>query len=180
MASKSAGSPPSVYLERAVIDNAVALVTSSDGGRQTVMTATFFAESSHVPPLLRVSISPSSLSHELIVRSGWFGLSMLASGQEDLALGCGAISGRKADKFALLQLPRYLTDRGVPLLPGCLTTSECQVVEQIGLNDHTLFIGRIESSYRQSRLSYRPLLLVSNLIDYLDNDPGTRHARSQP
>jgi flavin reductase (DIM6/NTAB) family NADH-FMN oxidoreductase RutF len=180
MASESAGSTPSIYLERAAIDNAVALVTSSDGQRQTVMTATFFGESSHVPPLLRVAISPRCLSHELILRSGWFGLSVLASGQEELALGCGAVSGREADKFARWRIRRHLTDRGVPLLPGCLTTSECRIVEQLELKDHTLFIGRIESSYRQSRIAYRQLLLVSNLIDYLDHGPGARHARRQP
>jgi flavin reductase (DIM6/NTAB) family NADH-FMN oxidoreductase RutF len=171
--SSSKISPHSIpHLGQAMIESAVALVTSSHCERKNVMTVSFFAESSHVPALLRVSISLSSLTHELITESGWFGLSLLARGQEELALACGTISGRQQDKFARLGLRYRLTGSGVPLLPGCLTTSECRVVDRLELSDHTLFIGSIISSYRQSALSYREALLVSDLIDYLDNEWG--------
>lgn len=162
----------SPYLTHAVVENAVALVTSSHAARKNVMTVSFFAESSHVPPLLRVAISPACLTHELITRSGWFGLSLLAEGQDELALTCGTISGRQLDKFAELRLRHRLTEHGVPLLLGCLTTSECQVVDRVEFGDHTLFLGRIRESFRQSGLSYRDALLVSHLVDYLGNDPG--------
>lgn len=164
---------PSPYLTHAVVENAVALVTSSHGAQKNAMTVTFFAESSHVPPLLRVAISPTCLTHELITHSGWFGLSLLAEGQDELALTCGTNSGRRLDKFAELRLRHRLTDNGVPLLLDCLTTSECQVIDRIELGDHTLFVGRIRESFRQLALSYRDALLVSHLVDYLGNAPGT-------
>ena len=157
----------SPYLVHAVVDNAVALVTSSVDGRSNVMTASFFAESSHIPVLVRVAIAPSCLTHDLIVRAGWFGLSILSRGQEALALICGSASGRDVSKLQTHGIRYYLGTHGVPLLPDCLTTSECRVVERIPSGEHTLFTGEIVSSFRQSTISYREALLVSDLVDYL-------------
>lgn len=153
------------YLDRALVDNAVALVTSAHGGRRNVMTASFFAESSHVPVLLRVAVSPATLTHELVSASGWFGLSVLGRGQERLALHCGTVSGRSEPKLERLRLAHRAGENGVPLLPGCLTTSACRVVERVELGDHTLFVGEIASSFRQPSLAYREALLVSDLAD---------------
>jgi flavin reductase (DIM6/NTAB) family NADH-FMN oxidoreductase RutF len=165
--SPAISSDPSPYLAGAIVDNAVALVTSFDRGRSNVMTATFFAESSHVPVLLRVAICPASLSYQLIRDSGWFGLSILADNRASLALACGTTSGWDGSKFDRLRLRHRPGPNGVPLLPGCLTTSACRVVERVELSDHTLFVGEIVLSYRQSALSNRRALLVSDLVDYL-------------
>ena len=158
----------SPYLRHAVIDNGVALVTSAANGRHNVMTASFFAESSHIPVLVRVAIAPSCPTHDLIVKAGWFGLSLLSKGQEELALVCGSISGREVSKLQHQGLQYHLGDHGIPLLPDCLTTSECRVIEETALGDHTLFTGEIITSLRQSKISYRETLLISDLVDYLD------------
>jgi flavin reductase (DIM6/NTAB) family NADH-FMN oxidoreductase RutF len=155
------------YLDQALVDNAVALVTSAHGGRRNVMTVTFFAESSHVPPLARIAVAPGCLTHELIRSSGWFGLSVLARGQEELALRAGSMTGWDGAKFERLHLAHRESEDGVPLLPDCLTTSACRVVETVELGDHTLFVGEIVESYRQSAHSYRDALLISDLVDYL-------------
>ncbi len=155
------------YLTNALIDNGVALVTSALGERRNVMTATFFAESAHIPPLLRIAVTRTCLTHELIVASGWFGLSMLASGQAQLALRCGTLSGRETAKFEQLGLSYELSADGVLLLPGCLTTSACRVAETLALGDYTLFAGEIIESYRQSTNAFRDTLLISDLVDYL-------------
>jgi flavin reductase (DIM6/NTAB) family NADH-FMN oxidoreductase RutF len=155
--------PPSRYISDAVIDCGVALITSAHGERRTVMTASQFSESSFVPVLLRVAIHPATLTHELIGLSGWFGLSVLARNQADLALGCGASSGRDVSKFERHRLRTEPGPRGVPLLPGLLSTSACRVVDRIDVGDHTLFVGEVVASYRQSRLGHLPPLLLSEL-----------------
>ena len=155
------------YLQDAVIDNGVAIVTSAHAGRVNAMTVSFFAESSHLPVLCRVAISPKTLTHELVEASGWFGLSVLGRGQEALALGCGTRSGRSGCKFDALGLAHRPGPHGVPLLPGCITTSECRVVERIDLGDHTLFVGEMLTSLRQTRASHLEVLLLSNLRDYV-------------
>ncbi len=131
------------------------------------MTVSYFAESSHVPVLLRVAIAPSSLTHDYISESGWFGLSVLTAGHEEWAVRCGTTSGRKTDKFQVLGLRRSGSHE-VPLLPDCLTTSLCRVVETIPLADHTLFVGEIVESHRQSRLAYARPLLLSELRSALN------------
>jgi flavin reductase (DIM6/NTAB) family NADH-FMN oxidoreductase RutF len=157
----------SPYLAAAVVDNAVALVTSAHQNQINVMTVTFFAESSHVPLLVRIAIAPSCWTHALIAASGWFGLSVLARQQAPLALACGVSSGRTESKFTRHRIPYQLTEQGVPLLPRCLTTSACRVRERLDLGDHTLFVGEIRSSFRRPAWAARDALLVSDLVDYL-------------
>lgn len=157
------GSLPSSYLTGAILDNPVALVTSAQGGRRTVMTASLFAESSHLPVLLRVAIRPETLTHELVAASGWFGLSVLAGNQAELAIGCGVASGRDGSKFERWRLRIREGAGGVPLLPDLLTTSACRVVERIELGEHTLFVGEIVESYRSPRQAHLGPLLVTDL-----------------
>jgi flavin reductase (DIM6/NTAB) family NADH-FMN oxidoreductase RutF len=154
----------SPYLDGAVLDNAVALLTSAHHGRRNVMTLSFFAESSHVPPLVRVSVATAAWTHELVATSGWFGLSLLARGQENLALGCGTASGRDGCKFERLRLRTEPGPGGVPLLRHCLTTSACRVVERVELPGYTLFVGEVVTSFRQTVIAYRQTLLVSDLL----------------
>lgn len=157
----------SPYITQAPADSGVGLVTSADRDRLNVMTASFFAESSHLPVLLRVAVAPGTLTHELISASGWFGLSVLCQGQERLALECGSMSGRDVRKLAELRIPYRLTANGVPLLEQTLTTSECRVRSVLPLGDHALFVAEVTSSFTQSRLSYRDPLLVSDLRAWL-------------
>jgi len=165
MITRRRGDPGvSPYLTGAILDNGVALVTSAHRHRANVMTVSFFAESSHLPVLVRVAISPSCLTHQLVSDSGWFGLSVLGRGQESLALFCGMRSGREESKFEAAGLRIQSSPEGVPLLPDCLTTSACRVVERVELADHTLFVGEITTSFRQLRYSCREGLLVSDLI----------------
>jgi len=157
----------SPYLATAVLDGGVGLLTSAARGRINVMTASFFAESSHLPVLLRVAVAPGTLTHELVSESGWFGLSVLCKGQEEWALGCGSGSGREIPKFDRWGIDYDLTSNGVPLLRDALTTSECRVVARVPLKDHTLFVGEIVASFTQTRRSFRDPLLVSELRTYV-------------
>lgn len=157
----------SPYLRSATVDNAISLVTSCSGDQRNVMTVSFFAESSHLPVLLRIAISPDTLTHEYISASGWFGVSVLAVGQHEWALRCGSVSGRVTSKLTELGLRQRPGREGIPLLPDCLTTSLCRVAEVVELPDHTLFIGEVVESFRQSRIAYREPLLVSDLVNYL-------------
>jgi flavin reductase (DIM6/NTAB) family NADH-FMN oxidoreductase RutF len=161
------GSDMSPYVTQAVVDGGVALVTSAGRGLINVMTASFFAESSHLPVLLRVALAPRSLTHDLVSDFGWFGLSVLCRGQEELALGCGSASGRNIPKFERWRIEYNLSPNGIPLLRDALTTSECRVVARVSLRDHTLFVAEVVTSFTQTRRSFRDPLLVSELRRYV-------------
>jgi flavin reductase (DIM6/NTAB) family NADH-FMN oxidoreductase RutF len=169
----------SPYLDGAVLDAAVALVTSAHDGHKNVMTASFFAESSHVPALVRVSIATTAWSHELITCSGWFGLSLLSRDQSQWALGCGTGSGRDGCRFERWRLRWRPGPHGLPLLDDCLTTTACRVVERVDLPGHTLFVGAVAQSYRQTAVAYRPTLLLSDLVNDLHLGARDAHARSE-
>ena len=160
------GQRVSRYLTHAVVDGGVALVTSAARGQVNVMTASFFAESSHLPVLIRVGISPESLTYALIAESGWFGLSVLCQGQEALAMACGSTSGRQLAKLERLGIRYHLSPNGVPIVRDTLTTSECRVLNTVALADHHLVVGEVVSSFTQTRQSFRDPLLVSELRRY--------------
>jgi len=151
------------YFELATAESVVGLVSSVYRGRRNVMTATLFAESSHVPPLVRVSVASDSLSCDLIAKSGFFGLSILAQGQEALALRCGQTSGRDRPKDDDPGLRWTLTPSGVPIVTSCRAVSACRVVEAHPLGEHTLFVGDILESYRETRLDCRPTLRLTDV-----------------
>jgi len=145
-------------------DGGVALITTVRDGVPNAMTASFFAESSHEPMLVRVAIAPTTLTHKLVREAGAFGISILACGQEHAALFCGAHTGRDVAKLDLLGMRWTVDSRGVVLLRDAFSTCACQVVEEKELPDHTLFTGEITSGYRQTMQAFRAPLLVSDLL----------------
>ncbi len=153
----------SPYLHTVVSDGGVALISTFDGAVPNVMTATFFAESSHFPPLVRVAIAPATLTHRVLRATRRFGISVLTRGQERAALLCGHHSGRDIAKLDLVGLRWYRDAEDVVLLPDAYSTSACRVVEEIELADHTLFVGEIMTSYRQTVQSHRLPMLLSDL-----------------
>jgi flavin reductase (DIM6/NTAB) family NADH-FMN oxidoreductase RutF len=158
------------YLDGAIVDNGVALVTSAHRGQKNAMTATFFAESSHLPPLLRVSIARNSFTWGLVGEAGRFGLSVLAQGQEELAIRCGTGSGKGTERLATIS--HRMGAHGVPLLMDALTTSECLVVDALELPDFTVFVAEVVASYRETSKSYLRPLLVSELRDHVAKSHG--------
>ena len=137
----------------------VAIVIASAGDRRDASTVTFFSEVAHHPTSLWVSLNTSSLTHELVQESGEFTLSVLSRKQRDLALACGTISGRQADKCAGLDL--VLTPRGFHYLVGAIASTACRVRRTISLGDHTVFIADMLEGERDTRAArLGPLLSI--------------------
>jgi flavin reductase len=94
------------------------------------------------PPCLLVGINASSETHDAILGSGRFGVSLLGSGQQDLALRFAGRDGAKgADRFEI-----GAWDQGflsVPLLRTAICTLECVLHGHQAVGTHGLFIGRI-------------------------------------
>ncbi|HYU23773.1 MAG TPA: flavin reductase family protein [Thermoanaerobaculia bacterium] len=116
----------------------VTIVTTEHGGTDYGLTVASFASLSLSPPLVLVCISKSSSSHEPIVESGKFGVSILGSDQESVS---GRFASRGGDKFAGLDVRRGTL--GVPLVGNALATLECRVRDQVVGGDHSIFIGEV-------------------------------------
>lgn len=146
------------YLTDSIIEGAVGLVIVQAGERRNAMTVSFFSEVAHHPTALWVGISPETLTHNLIQETGRFSLAVLTPKQAKIAITCGTISGREADKCAKLDLhpspSRFL------FLAGALASTGCVVRHSERTGDHTLFVADIvEAELDSATLDQRQLLL---------------------
>lgn len=122
----------------------VCLVGAKENDKHNVMTVAWISQVSHDPLLVMVSIAPGRFTHDLIVRTGEFMVSILNAEQQEMSAFCGSRSGKNVDKIAQLNLktePASVIK--VPRLAGCVANLECRVVSQYPAGDHTLFIGEV-------------------------------------
>ena len=67
----------------------VAIVTTRTGEARRGLTASSVTSLCMEPPCVLASVNPKSETHESILSSGYFGISLLKNGQEALALSGG-------------------------------------------------------------------------------------------
>lgn len=94
---------------------------------------------------LRISIclNKNNLTHEYVMASGLFAVSMLSSDQTDAVHRFGYKSGRDTDKFAGVD---YIAGQnGCPILTNCLAYVEAKILpdKTVDVGSHTLFIADV-------------------------------------
>jgi flavin reductase (DIM6/NTAB) family NADH-FMN oxidoreductase RutF len=116
----------------------VTIVTTEHEGKPFGMTVASFASLSLNPKLVLVCIETSVKTHEAIVASGKFGVSILGSDQAGIS---SQFASRSEDKFTGVNLFRGTLD--LPMITGALTTIECKVYAQLPGGDHSIFVGEV-------------------------------------
>jgi flavin reductase (DIM6/NTAB) family NADH-FMN oxidoreductase RutF len=119
----------------------VTVVTTSVGEELWGMTVASFASLSLRPPLVLICIEKSVKTHDAIVASGHFGVSILAASQADVS---NRFASKADDKFE--GIPFRRARRGSPLIEGAIASMECRVTEQLPGGDHTIFVGEIDDA----------------------------------
>ncbi|HXW21069.1 MAG TPA: flavin reductase family protein [Roseiarcus sp.] len=114
----------------------VTVITVEAGGSTHAMTANAFMSGSLEPPLCVVSIAKRAHTHEMIRRSGHFGVNILSADQQDLALFF-------AGKVSPAVQARFQRVGEVSLLQDCAARIAAKVNSQCDCGDHTLFVGAI-------------------------------------
>ncbi len=92
---------------------------------------------------LRISIclNKRNLTHQYVMDSGVFAVSMLGTEQTEAVRRFGYQSGRNVDKFAGIE---YLAGQnGCPILTNCLAYVEAKVLQTLDVGTHTLFIADV-------------------------------------
>jgi len=130
----------------------VVLITTG-GDRPNVMTSNRIASCSAEPPRLSLSVRPGRYSHDLIRQCGEFVVNLPAPEQLLLTDYVGVVTGRKENKIELagLKLAPGVTVR-TPILADCPVNIECVVEQEIALDSHTLFIGRVQTVHAEETL----------------------------
>jgi flavin reductase (DIM6/NTAB) family NADH-FMN oxidoreductase RutF len=132
----------------------VTIVTSSHEGLKHGMTVSSFTSVSLQPPQVLISLAQNTRTHDLIMRSHHFGISILDSSQIELS---DRFAGRMADdldRMAGVETIQLVSN--TPLLKQGLVQLDCHVLTTIDSGTHTIFIGEVLSA--QSVQAGDPLL----------------------
>jgi flavin reductase (DIM6/NTAB) family NADH-FMN oxidoreductase RutF len=132
----------------------VTIVTAAYEGVQHGMTVSSFTSVSLTPPQVLISLAQNARTHDLIMRSRNFGISILDSSQTDLS---DRFAGRVPDEMDRLDgIETISLVSGVPLIKQGLARLDCHVVTTLGSGTHTIFIAEVLSA--QSGEAGDPLL----------------------
>ena len=149
----------------------VTVVTTTHRNTIHGMTANAFLSVSLRPPLVLVSLGRCRMS-EMLPRTGRYGVSVLASDQEQFA---AHFAGQRASELE----PRFVWENDLPLLDGALAHVGCRVVDVHPAGDHVLWIGEVEHLYHRDG---EPLLFYTGRFGTLreteDRETARRDARS--
>ena len=117
------------------------IITTQADGRDNGQCANTCFQITSDPARIAIGINKQNFTHELIEKSGKFGVSVLSQTGQDYARRFGYRSGRDVDKFEGLAVHRG--ESGVLLLDDVLVTMETKVMGQLDAGTHTLFLGDV-------------------------------------
>lgn len=119
------------------------VIASKDGDRLNGQIANTVFQISSDPPTIAISINKQNLTHEFIMKSGLFTVSILDEETPLSLIGhFGFKSGREVDKFS--EIKYQLTPQGLPyLVDNTLAYIEANVIKDVDAGTHTIFIGEI-------------------------------------
>ncbi|MBN1592107.1 MAG: flavin reductase, partial [Candidatus Coatesbacteria bacterium] len=121
------------------------IVSSLSAGRLNGQLVNTVIQVSGHPAKVAVSINKENLTHEFIVNSGVFGVSVLDESAPMTLIGkFGFRSGRDIEKFEGVE--HRLGPNGIPLVTEhTLSILEAKVVDAVDVGTHTIFIGELIS-----------------------------------
>ncbi len=95
------------------------------------------------PLRLAVSLNTRNLTHEYVMDSGVFAISILSAEDVDMVRRFGYQSGRVADKFAGVEY--VIGKTGSPILQASLAFLECEILRDkiVDVGTHTLFVADV-------------------------------------
>ncbi len=96
------------------------------------------------PPLFGVCLSPSTYSHQLVLKTGEFTVNFLDEEHAPLAERLGKLSGRDTDKVKALDLELEPGEAlSTPCLAAAYASAECLLLERHHVGDQTLLVAEV-------------------------------------
>jgi flavin reductase (DIM6/NTAB) family NADH-FMN oxidoreductase RutF len=127
------------------IPSPVAVVTVDASGQAAGLTVDSLVPLSLEPPLVGLALRRHAALHELVREAGTFGVSILGSGQEQVAQHFA----RGVPPIGLwIGVETTAGDLGAPLIEGALGWLECRLASEVEAGDHTFFVGAVEAARR--------------------------------
>jgi flavin reductase (DIM6/NTAB) family NADH-FMN oxidoreductase RutF len=141
-----------------IFPRVVALISSTDGKRDNVMTASFLMPISFEPKYLAFSVSPKRRTFENLKKIKEFTLNILSEEMKEIAKICGSYSGKEIDKFELAKLEKEKSKFvKPPMIKNCPISFECKIELMKEFGDHYLIVGKVLNETVRKK-NFKPLL----------------------
>lgn len=113
-------------------------------GRPNIMTAAWGGIACSEPPCISVSLREVTLTYHNIRERNAFTVNIPSEKYYKEADFAGLVSGRKVDKFKEAGLTPVKSERvNAPLVAEFPYSLECNLLRQVDLGQHTMFVGEI-------------------------------------
>ena len=123
------------------------LLTCRAEGKDNVMTLDWHTPLSFEPMIYAVSIGKNRFSLNLVRKSKVFVINFMSKDFEKEVLYCGRHSGKEIDKFREAKLEKEEAETiNCPKIKKSLGCLECQVIKEIEVGDHILFIANVSKA----------------------------------
>jgi flavin reductase (DIM6/NTAB) family NADH-FMN oxidoreductase RutF len=122
----------------------VTVVTTEYQGITHGMTVSSFTSVSLTPPLILVALERKSRTHEIVEKSGIFGVTILGEDQREVSDRFAGRHTEYTDRFKNLDVFTLAT--GSPMLLAGLASFDCKVTATYPGGTHTIFIGNVIAS----------------------------------
>lgn len=130
----------------------VAIVTFLRDGQPSGITVNSFLSVSASPPLILVSLRKESSVIAHLHAGDCYGVNFLSEAQQGLS---SHFAGKPVESVA----PDFLSQDGVPLIPGSLAHIVARIVDMHHAGDHVLYIAAVE--YLWQGPEAKPLIFYS-------------------
>lgn len=128
------------FTMRACAATVALITTADDDGTWYGLAASSVSSLSMDPPSVLIAINRDSLSHDVIVRRGVFGVNFLRSHQKDIV----ATFASKTDRAARFEIEGWHSGyHGLPFYEHALANLFCSVERTVEYGTHTVFIGLV-------------------------------------
>ena len=119
----------------------VAIVTAMYEDQQYGMTVNSFTSISLEPPLISVALKQLTHTHELIVKSGMFSVTILTSAQKELSDRFAGKLAHITNRFEGVQTETISLDS--PVFKKGMAYFDCRVVSSMPVGENTLFVAEV-------------------------------------
>ncbi|MBC2670574.1 flavin reductase family protein [Novosphingobium piscinae] len=134
------------------VPGAVAVISAATGEEAGGLVATAWSSLCADPPMLLACVNRTTSAHDLILRAGAFGLSLLSADDQHVV---GHFSGKNAltGKDRFVEALWSAGPEGQPLLDSATVSFECTIETTHSHGTHTILIGRVGEMRRKAGAS---------------------------
>ncbi len=146
-------------------------------GSPNIMTAAWGGIASSDPPCISVSVRPSRLTYDSILKAKAFTVNIPNAKLAAAVDFAGIVSGRNFDKFEKCGLSAIRSELvNAPYVAECPVVLECELHKTVDLGAHVMMIGRIMDVKADEGLEGEGALLdIAKVDPILYNSGGDYH-----